>query len=497
MPEPVFKRDGWDKWEKPDLSAVDVAEAYDQALEDPGFHRELQGQPLEHFQLDMVKAMERAVNNPHGQFLTIRSARQTGKNEMLGTLEDRLLVDRMLDGGTLVHAAPTFKPQIVRAKQRLEKLLKRDPLAHKPGGKERWEAKEGYQFWMGAACVEFYSADKKANVVGGTGDLGLVVDEAHKVDQGKFDEDFAPMTARTASPVIFTGVAAYQNDLLYEYMQKIRTGEAKGESLEFPAALWCEVDPVYALHYEARVKALGASHPVILTQYDLQDLEGGGGLFSSEQKDSLFSGGHEFLNKPREGEIYLAGMDVAGEAEVDEDTLEMEVQDRDSSVLLIARVIFDAYFHRTTYPKVEVVCGRKWTGENLPIVQAQALRELGRWKVRRGLTDARGVGEQLAGVLQRKHPPMRGYKATKESVHEDASYLLALMNHGRITFWQGEDPLHKEAVRQATWTRKKVTGHEFINMDKPKRHQHIDIMKSLSYIARVAKSFRPTKKADI
>jgi hypothetical protein len=97
------------------------------------------------------------------------------------------------------------------------------------------------------------------------------------------------------------------------------------------------VNPAYRAFVEGEIAALGASHPVIRTRYELLAVAPGK-LFSAEQR-TLLQGTHGRLSMPVDGEVYVAGVDVAGVDEEAEDAVLRALKPkRDSTVVTVGRV---------------------------------------------------------------------------------------------------------------------------------------------------------------
>jgi hypothetical protein len=434
-------------------------------------------------QREIVRRVERAIAARDGEVLSLLMARQTGKNESEGLLEARALsIWRGVPGSTWVRVAPTWKPQIVNSKLRLEKHLKADPLLA-----GRWVRREGYIYESGEAQIQFLSGGPTANVVGATASIALSVDEAHKIDRGKFEEDLGPFTASTNAPTLLWGVAADELDLLHEYRQR---AEGTDRLLVFPADVWCELSAAYAAHYAARVATLGEDHPTILTQYRLIPIAAAGAYLNAVQRASLFNqdDAHPRLEAPREGMLYALVCDVGGESEEERDDAgEMaENPGRDYTMAWVLEV--DPRASRHPYPMVRVVNGVWWVGR----AHLEALKDLAaycrHWGIERGVIDARGVGEALAMALQKRVPGILAYKATQADVSADCYDLLARINTGRVRFWKADpsaDPELREAQAQARHTRYVIRGHELMALAKPPSHgKHIDGIKALTYLHR-------------
>ena len=499
------------------LMGVSLATAI-RAIQDPEFHRfamfghldrmleEQLGRPVAYHeaqgripwpQLQVTRRIERAVADRRGEVITVRMARQTGKNETEAFLEDRVLsIFRAKPGSIWIRTAPTYRPQIVNSKLRLEKMLQADPLL-----KGRTRAREGYIVESGGAQVQFLSAQVSASVVGATASVALSVDEAHKIDKGKFEEDFGPFTASTNAPTILWGVAADGLDLLEEYVQY---NQDTDRNLHFPAEVWCELSEAYAAHYAERVRKLGEDHPVILTQYRLIPVEATGAYLNARQRSALFAGDHPRLPSPRAGYQYVLIVDIGGESEVDPEdrAAQEEGTEQDSTAAWIVEVDWRDV-PADGFPLARVVDGHFWTnrphmgtaeGHELTVGQ-ELLQLCSHWHVTAGAIDARGVGEAVAMAVSRQIPSVIAYKATSETVSEDCYDLLARLNAGRVRFWKADpaaDPELREVHAQARHTRYEIRGHERMKLVKPtgtgSSKLHIDGVKALTYLHRAIES---------
>ena len=433
-------------------------------------------------QREAMERCERAIADKRGEVLTVLSSRQTMKGENEAHLASRALaIFAGVPGSVWVRTAPTYRPQIVNSKLRLEKFTALDPLI---AGRAR--NREGFIVQVGHAQVHFLSGGASANVLGATASIALSVDEAHKIDRNKFDEELAPFTARTNAPTVLWGVAADKLDLLQEYRD---LNEGTDRLLRYPADVWCALSKAYAGHYAARVRKLGEDHPIILTQYRLIPVEGMGSYLNAPQRASLFSGDHPRLEAPRPGMAYAMVVDCGGQSELDasSEQVRAEEPDRDSTVALV--VEWDPYADREPYPMARVVAGEVWTGQDHMAVLPDLRRMAERWGIRSGCGDANGVGEAPMMALAREFPCFVAYKGTSPSVSDDCYDLLARINTGRVRWWKADpasDPLLKEAQQQARHTSYAIANHERMKLLKPhgvgSSGLHIDVVKALTYL---------------
>jgi hypothetical protein len=467
-------------------AATWIERAKEQAINDIEYHRKvLYNSPLYKPEIEAIQLVEKHIEERSGKVLTIRSARQTMKNECSAMIAVRVLEKFKDKGGTYIRTAPTWKPQIINSKMRLERFLMVDPLI-----KDDYRSREGFIFQCGLAQIHFLSTDTSAKVVGDTADICLDIDEAHKVDKGKFEEDFSPMTASSNAPVVMWGVAADKNDLLYEYIQH-NLEHNPDCVLQYPASVWCELLPQYAKHYEERVAKLGPDHPVILTQYDLVDVDAIGGFFTKHQQTSLFSSDHQQYSAPKDGLSYGITIDIGGEAEEEEcDPLVKSEGGRDSTVALIWEVDFDNIVN--DYPMCRLVDIHWWTGKSLgdepsglPGQQTILLKLLKAWGPHYVVVDGRGVGEQIANYLNTNWG-VEVYKASATSVSDDCYGLKAMINNDRVkVFRDDQSEEYQEMVRQIQHTGYEIRSHDLMRIIKPKGKGHIDIAKAITYLPRL------------
>lgn len=456
-------------------------------INDPQYHRiaVMKAPKLYPPEIETINLIEKHIALQTGKTITVRSARQTMKNECSAMIALRMLGVYQNRGGTYIRTAPTWKPQIVNSMKRVENFIRADPVI------DHYRPRHGYIFEYGNADVTFLSTDKHANVVGATASIALDIDEAHKVDKGKFEEDFGPMTAFHNVPTIMWGVAADKQDLLYEYLQ-YNLEQNPDCVLQYPASIWCELLPQYAKHYEERRAKLGADHPVILTQYDLVDVDAIGGYFTKAQQTSLLSGDHEQCSAPKDSKSYVITIDIGGEAETEESNPLVKAEGgRDSTVALIWEV--DHEDEVNDYPMCRLVDTHWWTGKSLgdepsglPGQQSILLKLLQTWEPHHVVVDGRGVGEQIANYLDIEWG-VEVYKASAVSVSEDCYGLKAMINNDRVkAFRNDQSPEYKELVRQIKHTGYEIRSHDMMRIVKPHGKGHIDMAKAMTYLYRAA-----------
>ena len=473
---------------------------YARAFEDPDFHRRLekqpgQAKPLKKEQVRILLDIENLIEDGTGDTMTIRLPRQFGKNEIAAEVHKRHLLRRCLSGGSIVRAAPTFRPQIVNSMRRLHKLCRNDPLFDY----DRLRMAQGFIAEYGEAEVFFLSSDEKANPEGATANVALDMDEAHKTSVESYEERFVPMCASTNAPQILWGVAAAKQDLLYKTRERNFQMGLSHRNIQIPAQLIAETDPIYRAHYQNRIDRLGADHIVVETQYNLVDVDSIGGAFKPHHRHSLFDSVHRRQDIPirRDGVTHLTVIDLAGEEELTEELDELQT-DRwdspDSTVILHAEM--DRMDVVSDKPKIRIVDAVRMTGVRMQPVpgddslsaQEIILDELNKWQPETTLIDARGLGQATARWLDRVwHGRVIQYAATRATASEDLFDTYAWLNLGQLKWWRDDssDEYH-QIQREITWVHRKVTDGEVANLVKPSPGKKIDMVKALTYLPRAA-----------
>lgn len=467
---------------------------YIKCRRDPQFESDhVAKRPLRGPQAEMIKRIEKFVTAHKGGVMTALSSRQTGKNELAAILQARHLWRHQLasQNRSWIRTAPTYKPQIVNSKKRLKEILKLDGkkvIRHPLFERARLGTEEGYIFKLGNASVEFISSGPNANVVGATASECLDMDEAHKVSQSKFDEDFAPFTASTNAGAILWGVAADELDTIEWYRQKNQADGNGHLNLYYPCEVWMEASADYRAHVESRVQALGFDHPIIKTQYRLVPVASEGRYISPSQARGLFTSEHQRQLSPRPNTHYEFLLDVAGSNEElnPENVLEgAEDTTTDSSTLWIFEVS-PLVASNGIFPIIRLVNLFWWTGANLPTQETEVDELVKLWKPQKLTVDAVGVGRHLAESMVAKYGDylVNAYTASSTSVSEDCFDLLARLNFNSVQMFQNDgSPEWLEFERQVGWT-KYASSKGKMKLDKPKPECHIDMVKGLTYINR-------------
>ena len=323
------------------------------AFLDPAqFSRSIIGRPLRSYQVEPIRQIANVVTSGKSRTFSVMMSRQAGKNELSAHLEAYLMSVHQNKTRTIVKVAPTFRPQIVNSITRLEEMFTH-PLFK---GKSRTE--RGYIVRLAKVNTTFLSAQPGASVVGATADLLMEFDEAQDIDPFKHDRDFVPMTASTNAPRVYYGTSWDDSTLLERVKQNhLQMTQIDGHPRHFEYA-WpriAEEVPRYGDFVQAERDRLGADHPIFKTQYELKTISGAGRFLTDSQLALMRGGQHPPPGRTQPTGYYVAGIDVAGEDEEDQDAaLRRRQPRRDSTVVTIGRVsLVDVA--GSTEPRVEVV----------------------------------------------------------------------------------------------------------------------------------------------
>ena len=410
------------------------------ALEDVGaFSRAaLPARALRGYQAPVARAVADRVAGGGGAEYAAVFSRQSGKDELLAQLCAWLLCRWRLRGGTIVVATPALRPQGLLTRDRLLERLAA-PGVRALAGPAR--LRDGNTVQVGRARVRFLSAARGANSRGNTADLLLVANEAQDIDPDVWDAVFAPMAASSDATTLYMGTVWSSTTLLARQLRLLRDLErADGAPRVFrvPWRRVAEELPAYGAYVRRQLALLGEGHPFIRTEYELEELDGGGKLFPPERQALLRGGGERLaplaapdLADPP-GAAYAFTIDVAGE---EEDGVEGEAARRlrprrDSTALNVVRVL-----PGDPRPRYEVVARYLWTGaRHTALFERIASLATRVWRPRRVVIDATGVGAGLASFLtaelsERVVVPFVFSSASKSQLAWD---LLGLIDAGRL-----------------------------------------------------------------
>ncbi len=442
--------------------------------------------PLRPYQLEPARAILDSVLYQKGLTFTVMMARQAGKNELSAQIEVYLLNLFQRAGGNIVKCAPTFKPQIVNSKLRLEQAL------DNPWNTGQWKASYGYMVNMGKAAVMFFSAEESSNVVGATAHILLEVDEAQDVSPEKYAKEFRPMGATTNVTTVLYGTP-WAGTLLEEQKQANLEMEARDGVRRHFQYDWREVaacNPSYGRYVEGEITRLGADHPILRSQYCLETIAAASSFLSDQQRAQM-QGDHARCHAALSGREYVAGIDVAGEDEQAADAALRSLKPRkDSTVITVAELDWSTISDLVMEPRLKVVEHYWWTGRGHRDQYVQMLDLLRNvWGCRNVVVDATGVGAGVASFLVSAlgRQVVIPFVFSAPSKSKLAYGFLAAVNAGRFKLYQQDgSPECREFWLEMEQARYAVSANQSMDFYVPQERGHDDFLISAALAVEAA-----------
>jgi len=446
---------------------------------------------LRPYQREVAVAVLDSVFGRKGLTFCVEIARQGGKNELSAQLELLLLTLYMAEPQNLMKCSPTFRPQTVISMTRLKDRL------NDAGFSGIWTSERGYIVRLGNARAIFLSADKSASVVGHTAHIMLEVDESQDVSKEKYTKEFKPMGATTNVTTVHYGTTWDDSTLLEEVKQTGQELEKKDGIKRHFRYDWQKVatyNPDYLAYVEGEKERLGENHPLFLTQYRLMPIHGGGGFLSPQQRAQL-QGRHHRSTRPEKGKVYVAGIDLAGEAEEGEDEILRAVKPRqDSTVVTIGELDFPARGAIQKLPVVRVVEHYRWTGKKHTALYGQLVDLLKNvWRCRRVVVDSTGVGQPVSSFLKQAiGSPVIPFSFTSHSKSGLGFNLLAAVNSGRLKMYAGDgSEEYQEFWLEMERAKIQYRPNQTMNFYVDPSQGHDDFLMSLALLVEAAGRYTP------
>jgi hypothetical protein len=446
---------------------------------------------LRPYQREVALAILNSVFGRRGLTFSVEIARQGGKNELSAQLELLLLTLYMAEPQNLVKCSPTFKPQTVISMMRLKERLNDASFSG------IWIAELGYIIRLGNARAIFLSADESANVVGNTAHILLEIDESQDVSKEKYTKEFKPMGATTNVTTVHYGTTWDDSTLLEEVKQTNLELEKKDGIKRHFRCDWEEVakcNPDYLAYVEAERERLGENHPLFLTQYRLLPIRGGGGYLSSQQRAQL-QGGHMRIHQPEAGKTYVAGIDLAGEAEEEAGAYLRALKPRqDSTVVTIGELDFSVCDDIQKQPGVKIVEHYWWTGRKHVELYPQLVDILKNlWHCRKVVVDATGVGQPVGSFLKQSlGSRIIPFTFTAQSKSGLGFNLLASINSGRLKMYEGDGSTeYQQFWFEMGKAKSQYRPSQTINFYVDPAEGHDDFLMSLALLVEAANQYTP------
>jgi hypothetical protein len=409
------------------------------------FTRKAGGVALREYQLAPARAILESVRCNLGLDFVVIMPRQSGKDELLAHLKAYLMRKMCFKDRGIVEVNPTYTPQTVGALLRLENRLDRNLMTQL-----RWRKRADFLRMIGECRTAFYSGDGRANVVGATADLLLIINEAQDILPDVYAKNFAPMAASRAATRLFCGTAWTSTTLLAQMTRACRQAEqmdGRQRVFFYTAEEVRRENPHYGKFVDEQVRLMGRSHPLVKTQYFCEEIDAETGMFGPGRL-ALMQGDQPAQDQPRPGGLYAFLLDMGGQ------TMDGQILDngpwtmdgeprrmfdgpssnvrRDSSALTIVEIDLSS-LGLLQGPTYRAVRRLQWTGLN-HLNLFGALKSLGEaWKPQHFVIDATGVGEGLWAMLDRAFPGrVEPVRITQQEKSEIGWRFLSIIETGRF-----------------------------------------------------------------
>jgi hypothetical protein len=394
------------------------------------------GVTLRSYQEAAALAIAESVIYKRGLSFVVIFPRQSGKNELQAQIEAYLLAIYSPTPAEIVKVSPTWKPQSLNAMRRLERVLKHNLIT-----RDFWTKESGYIYRSGEARIFFISGSPTTHIVGATASTLLEIDEAQDVSIEKYDKEIAPMAASTNATRVFWGTAWTSQTLLAREKRAAAMAEKEDgirRVFQIDAEQVGEEVPAYQQFVHSQVQSLGRNHPFVRTQFYSEEIDEQSGMFTAERL-AMTQGDHAPLTAPRLGSICLFTLDIGGEAF---NTAPDNIHDSTAlTIFEIDMVSFAGILHQ---PVFRVVQRRKWTGARQISVFKQLAALIDLWKPIKIITDATGVGEGIAGMLDQAYGSQAiPFKFTQQSKSQLGWNFLSIIETGRFKDYACSAPQFK------------------------------------------------------
>jgi hypothetical protein len=431
-----------------------------------------------------------------GLTFSVMFARQMGKNQLSAVLEAYLLA--CIPQGTIIKAAPTFKPQVITSRMRLLSMLDNQLTRHRV-----WRS---YGYMLGVApssaqikeqsgpSIQFFSSSPEANIVGATASLLLEVDEAQDIPFEKFDRDLRPMASTTNATTVLYGTAWSDQTLLATvraHNLELEQRDGIKRHFEYDWRTLAALNPNYRRFVEGEMQRLGEDHISIRTQYRLLTISGAGLLFSPMQRH-LLQGSHAWEQEPSASGLYIAGMDVGGEQRAVQRAQGEAIPrgEHDSTIITIGKISHN----ELDLPRLDIVHQYAWSGKKFTEQYAETIAICEQWGITRLVIDKTGLGEGMASLLVAKLGTERvqTFHFTRPSKSKLTYQLLGLLNSSRLKLYKRADApadIANECWKQLTLARYRMPSKDILDMYVDPLEGHDDFLMSLALCCEALKDW--------
>jgi hypothetical protein len=206
-------------------------------------------------------------------------------------------------------------------------------------------------------------------------------------------------------------------------------------------------------------------------------------------------GEHPRKQQPDRSQFYVAGIDLAGEAEEAEDAYLRALKPRqDSTVVTIGELDFSLCSEFMKQPQIKIVEHYWWTGRKHTELYAQLVDILKNvWRCRRIAVDATGVGEPVSSFLrQALGSKVIPFTFTQRSKSELGFNLLAAINSGRLKVYKNDGSAEcQEFWLEMERAKSQYRPNQTMNFYLDPAQGHDDFLMSLALTVEAANQYTP------
>ena len=194
-------------------------------------------------------------------------------------------------------------------------------------------------------------------------------------------------------------------------------------------------------------------------------------------------------------QVYVAGIDLAGEAEAEEGAYLRALKPRrDSTVVTVGELDFSLCNEVDKQPRVKVVEHYWWTGKKHAELYPQLIDILKNvWHCRKVVVDATGVGQPVASLLRQSlGAKVSPFTFTQQSKSGLGFRLLATINSGRLKMYAGDgSPEEQEFWFEMEKAKSQYRPSQTMNFYVDPAEGHDDFLMSLALVVEAAKQYEP------
>jgi len=206
-------------------------------------------------------------------------------------------------------------------------------------------------------------------------------------------------------------------------------------------------------------------------------------------------GDHTRQRNPEKGKIYVAGIDLAGEAETaEEDYLKSLKPRQDSTVFTIGELIPDSGNILSKTSRIEIIEQYAWTGEKHTELYSRFIDLIKNvWHCKCVVVDATGIGQPVAAFLKNAMGSrISPFVFTAASKTEIGFNLLAAINSGAIKMYAGDgSEEYKEFWFQMEKAKSFYRPSRTMNFFVDPNDGHDDYLMSLALLVEAGRQYEP------